>query len=133
MTAKVLYGSAFRAPVPYEIYPDFGAFYESNTSLLPETIHSIEGDVDQGIGKSFTVSGSVFQNQIRSLITLDVEQSSGLSVYENSGGATATGVELAVNGKMGAGLRGEARRVTAIREREVQTLARRRPTRPRIW
>ena len=28
-TAKVLYGSAFRAPVPYEIYPDF-PFYESN-------------------------------------------------------------------------------------------------------
>ena len=60
-TAKVLYGSAFRAPVPYEIDPDF-PFYESNPSLRPETIRSVEGEVDQGIGKSFTVSGSVFQN-----------------------------------------------------------------------
>ncbi len=107
-TAKVLYGSAFRAPVPYEIYPDFGPVYESNLSLQPETIHTVEGIVDQGIGKSFTVSGSVFQNQINNLITLTSDGSNGLFVYENSGGATATGVELEVNGKMGAGLRGDA-------------------------
>jgi len=106
-TAKVLYGSAFRAPLPYEIDPDF-PFYESGLSLLPETIRGVEGDVDQGIGKSFTVSGSVFQNQIRSLITLTTDESSGLSTCENSEGATATGVELEVNGRMGAGLRGEA-------------------------
>jgi outer membrane receptor for ferrienterochelin and colicins len=107
-TAKVLYGSAFRAPVPYEIYPNFGPVYESNLSLQPERIHTVEGIVDQGIGKSLTVSGSVFQNQIRNLITLDTDTSTGLLVYENSGGATATGVELEVSGKMGAGLRGTA-------------------------
>lgn len=107
-TAKVLYGSAFRAPEPYELYPAFGPFYENNPALKPETIRTIEGVVDQGLGERVSLEGSVFENRISKLITLNTDPGSGLSVYENSDGAKSTGIELEMNGRLGAGLRGRA-------------------------
>jgi len=35
-TLKLLYGTAFRAPMPLEITPDLGAFYNNNLQLRPE-------------------------------------------------------------------------------------------------
>lgn len=107
-TAKVLYGSAFRAPAPYELYADFGPFYESNLSLQPETIRTVEGVVDQGLGDRLSVEGSVFHNRISKLITLNTDPSTQLSVYQNTDGATSTGVELELNAKLIAGLRARA-------------------------
>ncbi len=106
--AKVIYGSAFRAPEPYELYPAFGPFYENNLGLRPETIRTVEGVIDQGLGDRFSVEGSIFQNRIGHLITLNTDQSTALLVYQNSDGATSTGVELELNAKLIAGLRGRA-------------------------
>jgi outer membrane receptor protein involved in Fe transport len=107
-TAKVLYGSAFRAPEPYELYPAFANFYENNPELEPETIRTIEGVVDQGLGERVSVEVSVFQNRISKLITLHTDPSTGLSVYQNSDAARSTGVELELNARLVAGLRGRA-------------------------
>ncbi|MGC1673589.1 MAG: TonB-dependent receptor, partial [Candidatus Acidiferrales bacterium] len=63
-TAKLLYGSAFRAPVPYESTPDFGASYVDNQKLQPEKIRSVEGILEQGLGSHLHASGSVFYNRI---------------------------------------------------------------------
>jgi outer membrane receptor for ferrienterochelin and colicins len=106
-TLKLLYGTAFRAPVPYEITPDFGAFYDDNLRLGPEKIKSVEGVVEQGIGQHFTLSGSVFRNSIRDLISLQTE-SSGQSIYLNSGSANATGVEVELAAHLASGLQGRA-------------------------
>lgn len=105
-TLKLLYGTAFRAPEPFEVTPDFGAFYDDNRQLRPETIRSVEGIVEQGIGPHFTLSGSVFQNRIRNLISLETEN--GHQQYQNSDQANATGVEVALHGHLTSGLQGRA-------------------------
>jgi len=88
-TLKLLYGTAFRAPEPYELTPGYGRFYEDNLGLEPETIRSVEGVVEQEFGQHFTLSGSVFQNRIENLITLETDSSSGQAVYRNDGKADA--------------------------------------------
>jgi len=107
-TAKVLYGSAFRAPVPYETNPDYGPFYVGNQRLQPERIRSVEGILEQGLGSHMNVSGSVFYNRITNLITLETDPQTELSVYENAQAATAKGVEVELNGSLAAGLTGRA-------------------------
>jgi iron complex outermembrane receptor protein len=107
-TLKLLYGTAFRAPEPYELTPDFGPFYDNNLQLKPETIRSVEGVVEQGLGRHFTLSGSVFRNWIDNLISLQADPSDGDSSYLNSGKANATGVEVEVVGHASGGLQGRA-------------------------
>jgi outer membrane receptor for ferrienterochelin and colicins len=106
-TLKLLYGTAFRAPEPYERTPDFGSFYGDNLHLGPEKIRSVEGVVEQGLGPHFTVSGSVFRNWISDLISLEAE-SNGQSAYFNSGKANATGVEFELGGQWAGGIKGRA-------------------------
>lgn len=105
-TAKLLYGSAFRAPVPYETNPDYGPFYVGNSKLQPEKIRSVEGILEQGLGSHLHASGSVFYNRISNLITLETDPNTQLSVYENSQAATAKGVELELSGGLATSLTG---------------------------
>jgi len=107
-TAKLLYGSAFRAPVPYEINPDFGPFYVGNPNLQPEKIRSVEGILEQGLGSHLNASASVFYNRITDLITLETDQGNGLFVYRNFQAATAKGVELELDGGLAGTLTGRA-------------------------
>jgi outer membrane receptor for ferrienterochelin and colicins len=107
-TLKLLYGTAFRAPVPFERTPDFGPFYESDPGLKPETIRSVEGVVEQGLGQHFTLSGSVFRNWIDHLISLETDSTTGLSVYQNGDRAVTTGVEVELDGHLSSGLQGRA-------------------------
>jgi len=107
-TLKLLYGTAFRAPSPYELAPDYGPFYENHGWLQPETIRSVEGVVEQGIGQHFTLSGSVFRNWINQLISLETDSSTGLLAYSNSEKAVATGLEVELDGRLANGLQGRA-------------------------
>jgi outer membrane receptor for ferrienterochelin and colicins len=107
-TLKLLYGTAFRAPEPQEATPGFGRFYEHNLGLKPETIRSLEGVVEQGLGQHFKLSGSVFQNRIEDLITLQTDPGNGLAVNRNYGKADATGVEVELDGRLASGLEGRA-------------------------
>jgi len=107
-TAKLLYGSAFRAPVPYETTPDYGPSYVSSSNLQPEKIRSVEGILEQGLGSHLSASASVFYNRITDLITLETDQSNGLFVYGNSQAATAKGVELELDGGLAGSLTGRA-------------------------
>ena len=107
-TAKLLYGSAFRAPVPYESTPDYGPSYVDNSHLQPEKIRSVEGIFEQGLGKHLNASASVFYNQITGLITLETDPSSGLFVYENSQGATVKGAEFELDAGLAGSLTGRA-------------------------
>jgi iron complex outermembrane receptor protein len=68
----------------------------------------VEGVLEQGLGPHFTLSGSVFRNWIESLISLQTDSSTGLSVYRNSGEADATGVEVELDGRFAEGLQGSA-------------------------
>jgi len=107
-TLKLLYGTAFRAPLPFELTPNLGSFYDDNLKLGPEKIRSVEGVVEQGLGEYFTVSGSVFHNSIDNLITLGTNPSDNKEIYQNSGKAVATGVEVELDGHLARGLQGRA-------------------------
>jgi iron complex outermembrane receptor protein len=107
-TLKLLYGTAFRAPEPFELKPDYGTFYDNNPGLKPETIRSVEAVVEQGLGAHFTLSGNVFRNWINDLISIETNPGDGHSVYENSGRVDATGVEVELNGRFVGGLQGSA-------------------------
>jgi outer membrane receptor for ferrienterochelin and colicins len=107
-TLKLLYGTAFRAPEPYELAPDFGPFYDNNLQLKPETIRSVEGVSEQALGQHFTLSGSVFRNWISNLISLETKPSDNQLVYLNAGKADATGVEIELTGRWASGLQGGA-------------------------
>jgi outer membrane receptor for ferrienterochelin and colicin len=106
-TLKLLYGTAFRAPEPYELTPDFGSFYDSDPKLGPEKVRSVEGVVEQGLGEHFTLSGSVFRNWLSDLIAVETE-SDGQSEYFNSGKADAEGVEVELDGHLANGAKGRA-------------------------
>jgi outer membrane receptor for ferrienterochelin and colicin len=103
-TFKLLYGSAFRAPEVFEIFPTVGPLFESNLLLKPETIHSFEGVVEQGFGQRFKLSGSVFRNRIQHLISLETD--AGKLVYRNFEDVQVTGVEIEFSGHGTNGLEG---------------------------
>jgi len=103
-TLKLLYGSAFRAPEPFEIRPGLGPAYNDDPGLRPEVIRGLEGVVEQQIGPHVAVSGSVFQNRIYHLISLETDLSNGQLVYLNGGDAHAIGVELEADGHLPGGL-----------------------------
>ncbi|MGA8873243.1 MAG: TonB-dependent receptor [Candidatus Acidiferrales bacterium] len=107
-TLKLLYGTAFRAPEPFEMSPDYGPFYDNNLQLKPETIRSMEGVVEEALGQHFTLEGSVFRNWIDNLISIETNPADGQSIYENSGGVNATGVEVELDGRFAGGLQGRA-------------------------
>jgi iron complex outermembrane receptor protein len=106
-TVKLLYGSAFRAPDVFEIFPGF-SFYEDNSRLKPEVIHSGEWVVEQGLGRHFKVAGSVYRNQIDHLISLETNSGDGKLQYQNTGQAQATGTDIDFLAHSAYGLQGRA-------------------------
>jgi outer membrane receptor for ferrienterochelin and colicins len=106
-TLKLLYGTAFRAPEPFEVTPDFGSF-DNNFSLRPETIRNVEGVVEQSLGERVTLTGDVFHSWIDDLITLETNPGDGNSVYLNSQRVDATGAEFEVNARLAGGMQGTA-------------------------
>ncbi|MHB8215074.1 MAG: TonB-dependent receptor plug domain-containing protein [Candidatus Sulfotelmatobacter sp.] len=106
-TLKLLYGTAFRAPLPFEITPDLGTFYDDNLQLKPETIRSLEGVVEQQLGQHFALSGNVYQNWIINLIAVEAT-ANGQQQYQNSDKANATGVSVELSGHFASGIKGRA-------------------------
>jgi iron complex outermembrane receptor protein len=106
-TFKLLYGSAFRAPEPFESTPDF-AFCEDNLQLKPERIKSVEGVVEQSLGQHFKLSGNVYRNWINYLISAETDSTNGLLVYRNLANVNARGVEVELDGRFVGGLEGKA-------------------------
>jgi outer membrane receptor for ferrienterochelin and colicins len=107
-TVKLLYGTAFRAPEPYELAPDYGPFYDKNLQLRPEKIRSLEAVVEQGLGQHLSLSGNVFRNWISDLISLQFNPADAQFVYRNSGKANATGAGVELDGHWANGLQGRA-------------------------
>jgi outer membrane receptor for ferrienterochelin and colicins len=106
-TLKLLYGTAFRAPEPYEYAPDDGGPSANNLQLRPEKIRSVEGVVEQTLGEHFALSGSIFSNWISDLISVETVLN-GTELYQNFGKATATGVEAELDGYLANGVKGRA-------------------------
>ena len=106
-TLKLLYGTAFRAPEPFEFAPDDGGPSANNLQLEPEKIRSVEGVVEQTLGEHFALSGSIFRNRISDLIDVETVLN-GTELYQNVGKANAAGVEVELDGHLAGGIKGRA-------------------------
>ncbi|HTK28641.1 MAG TPA: TonB-dependent receptor [Vicinamibacterales bacterium] len=90
---KLLYGRAFRAPNPFELYYEQDAV---SAALQPETITTQEVVWEQRVTPRFQVTGSVFHNHVRNLINQQSGSPTSLDglYFTNSESVGATGVEV---------------------------------------
>ncbi|WP_052566825.1 TonB-dependent receptor plug domain-containing protein [Candidatus Magnetobacterium casense] len=94
-TIKLLYGKAFRAPIPSELYYNDGnVTQKANPNLQPELIKTYELFLGQSLGQGFLVEASLFYNDIKDLITMETDPADGLLVYNNVERLITKGVEL---------------------------------------
>jgi len=112
-TLKVIYGTAYRAPSPYELYySDGGDTQVPSPNLKPEKIATEEAVVEQQMGKHLSGSLSGFYNDINDLIEQTTIApglpNAGLIQLQNMGKATSTGLELAFKGTWTGGWEGRA-------------------------
>jgi iron complex outermembrane receptor protein len=99
-TLKLLYGSAFRAPSPYEA-ADGGVDYKENLDLLPETAHTMEAVWQQRLAPGLLGSVSLFHYSMEELIDLTQDPVDSLYQYRNVGDAKADGFEVELQGRLG--------------------------------
>lgn len=100
---KILYGSAFRAPTPYEMYyADNDLTMKANPDIEPEKIRTYEAAYEQYIGENLRTSLSGFYYRIDNLIT-QVTDPDDLLVFRNIGKVEAKGMEMELEGKWSSG------------------------------
>jgi iron complex outermembrane receptor protein len=99
-TFKLLYGSAFRAPSPYEA-ADGGEQYKANFDLRPETAHTVEAVWQQRLATGLLGSVSLFHYDMKDLIDLTQDPVDGFYQYRNVGDAKANGFEVELQGRLG--------------------------------
>lgn len=102
-TFKLIYGRAYRAPNAYELYYTIlgAGGQQGNPSLKAEHITTTEFVYDRAFGENAHGTVSLFQYDIRDLITETLDPSSGLYVFDNVQRARARGVELAYEQNLG--------------------------------
>jgi iron complex outermembrane receptor protein len=92
-TFKLLYGTAFRAPGPYEA-ADGGDQYKENRNLRPETAQTMEAVWQQRLAPGLLGSVSLFHYDMHRLIDLTLDPVDSLYQYRNVGNARADGFEV---------------------------------------
>lgn len=112
-TLKLVYGTAFRAPTPYELYYSDGGYTQiANPALKPERITTGELAVEQQIAKHWSASASGFYYDINNLIEQATiapgQPDAGLIQLQNLGKANAKGLELALKGTAAGGFEARA-------------------------
>lgn len=107
-TLKLLYGQAFRAPNAYEMHYGDGMTQKGNPGLEPEHIRTVEIVWEQALSPRVTASLSLYQNGIHDLIDQVVDPADSLITFANIGEVETNGLEIALDGRMLAGLRGRA-------------------------
>lgn len=106
-TIKFLYGTAFRAPSPYELYySDGNVSSKANPDLKPETIETYELVLEQSLGKGFRLATSLFFNKIDDLISLETDAADGLDAFRNIESLETKGAELELEKRWDNGLKG---------------------------
>lgn len=90
LTAKLMYGTAFRAPSFVEQYATGNPVALGNPSLMPEKITTLEAALTWQAGHNLQTSLSIFQHEISDII------SQTASTYQNGGRQTGNGGEFEV-------------------------------------
>jgi outer membrane receptor protein involved in Fe transport len=108
-TAKLLYGTAFRAPNIYETrYEEPHSGAKGNLDLEPERIETIEAIWEQRLSASLFGTVSLYQSRITDLIDQTIDPVDDLKQFQNVGAALARGAELGFTARFAGGLSGYA-------------------------
>ncbi|MCX5799959.1 MAG: TonB-dependent receptor [Candidatus Eisenbacteria bacterium] len=101
---KLLYGTAFRAPSPYELYYHDGYYLmEPNESLTPERLKTTELVLEQGIARNVKALFSLYHTDLTNLIYQVVTADTGIEgdpllQFRNVGCVQASGLEFTLDG-----------------------------------
>ncbi|MEO5618839.1 MAG: TonB-dependent receptor [Candidatus Eisenbacteria bacterium] len=88
---KLMAGSAFRSPVPYETHYEFVGQLP-NPGLLPERVTTVETSLERRVGAA-RLGVSVYRSWIRDLIDVAVIDTLGTVMFINRGRIASTGLE----------------------------------------
>lgn len=91
-TAKLLYGSAFRAPNAYERFYAVEGFARANAKLKPERIRTLEA-IWEYSSHSTRLAASLFGYAVSDMID-NVENNDGTTSFVNVASASVKGLEL---------------------------------------
>ncbi|HEY6898908.1 MAG TPA: TonB-dependent receptor [Rhodocyclaceae bacterium] len=106
LSAKMLYGKAFRAANAYErFYSDGNISQKANPDLKPERIETTELAVDYAVTPALRLGLGHYRNQIHDLIDQAVDPADGLLVFTNRQPLTAQGWEAEAEALLGRGWR----------------------------
>jgi len=103
--AKALYGRAHRGPNAYEQDYDDGLTQVANPDLAGETIDTLELVVDHRMAADLRLRVSAYRWQMRNLIVLGTDASTGLSEYQSGGRVKARGLEVSIDKRWSRGVR----------------------------
>ncbi len=96
LTAKVLYGRAFRAPSFNEQY-GINPVANGNPDLTPETIETVEAALSWRANRDTEINLSLFRYQMQDMIRLVANTAPALgSTWQNTGNQHGKGMELEV-------------------------------------
>ena len=104
-TIKALYGRAHRGPNAFERDFTDQVTHEANPALRSEMVDTLELVMDQRLGKSLLLRGSLFQWNMKNLIALGGNVDGSLNQYQNGEDVTAKGLELSADKTWGNGAR----------------------------
>lgn len=100
-TLKLLAGRAFRSPNELEQFYYDGHSNKAAGPLDPERLTTYEIVVEQAVGASARITGSVYALSFRDVVTLETDPADGALVYTNRGASDGHGVELEIEGRVG--------------------------------
>lgn len=92
-TWKLLAGRAWRPANAYERHYGNGINYLANPGLAPETIHTLEGVLEQSLDESSRLTASVWHYSLEDLISQETVGAGSLQ-YRNQSRIRARGLEL---------------------------------------
>ena len=104
-TIKALYGHAHRAPNAYERYYDDGSSLVGNPDLRGERIDTLELVADRRVGSNTSLRLSLYQWEMKRLVTLGLHPDSGIPQYQSGDEITARGAEMTFDRTWGSGVR----------------------------
>ncbi len=90
---KVLYGEAFRAPTPLELFVGQPGVLLGNPDLEPERVRTFEVVYERRLAESVLAVVSAYDIRARNLIDRIPDPISGIGAFQNQSSARATGVE----------------------------------------
>ncbi len=95
LTAKLMYGQAFRAPAFNELYSINNPVSRGNTGLQPETIRTLEAAFSWQSSRDLQINLNLFHYQMKEIIRSVANQVAGTgSTFINTGNQNGKGLEL---------------------------------------